>query len=566
MHLLLSSCRKTTWKLLLLLLLLPATLLAQTGKELDTRLANSRQLLDQGKYALAMAELKPVLSSQAKYKDMPQALYLYAVAALKAQQLQEASDKVGALLQQYPNWSQKEEALFLSANLALEQKDYAKGLSLLGEVKSASFDADKAAMEQAYLSRVNDKALLSGLLRQFPDDKALALVYADKLMAGWYSPADKNTLEELVRRFDLDKKKYAARAVAQKKGKYKVAVLLPFPLEDMEEKNLRKNQLFTDLYTGMLLARDSLAKQQIELNLFAYEAPADTNKVKAVLNLPEMASMDLIIGPVYKSAAKIISRFASQHEIVAINPLSEDASLVKNNPYQYLFRASLLTQAGKAANFAYDHFPVKSAVVVYSNSPDYIQYAQAYKAAFEKRGGKVLAMKPVSPTSTGAGLYANLDFSALGHLMVASNNVSVAYSTISNLERQTQKIPLITYASWLEMPQISLKQLDDQEVYFLNPWFVDSSQETVRAFKKDYVARFQVPPSEYVYAGFDLMYYFGNILARHGAAFHTALGNEGPISGAFLQGIGYAGQHDNQYVPLLKLDNLQLNVVNPVFK
>lgn len=565
MHALRPSCWQLTWRLFLLLLL-PATVLAQTGKELDTRLVNSRQLLDQGKYALAMAELNPVLQSTAKYRELPQALYLYAVAALKTQNLKEASDKVSTLLRQHPNWPQKEEAQFLAANIALEQKDYARGLGTLQEIKGDGFEADKAAMKQAYLSRINDKNLLAGLVRQFPDDRELALVFADKLMAGWYTASDKNTLEEIVSRFNLDKKKYAAKAVSLKKGKYNVAVLLPFPLEDMDEKNLRKNQLFTDLYTGILLARDSLAKQQIELNLFAYEAPADTNKVKAVLNLPEMASMDLIIGPVYKSASKIIARFANQHQIVAINPLSEDAALVKNNPYQYLFRASINTQARKAASYAYDSFPVKTALVVYSNSPDYIQFAQAYKAEFEKRGGKVLSMKPVSPSSSGGGLYANLDFSTLGHLVVASNNLSVAYTTISNLERQSKKVPLITYASWLEMPQLSLKQLDDQEVYFLHPWYVDSSQETVRAFKKDYVARFQVPPSEYVFAGFDLMYYFGNILARHGARFPAALQTEGPISGAFLQGIGYTGEHDNQFVPLLKLDNLQLNVVNPVFK
>jgi hypothetical protein len=127
-------------------------------------------------------------------------------------------------------------------------------------------------------------------------------------------------------------------------------------------------------------------------------------------------------------------------------------------------------------------------------------------------------------------------------------------------------VPVIAYSSWLEMPQLSLKQLDDQEIYFLYPWYVDSSQESARAFKNDYIARYQVPPSVYVYAGYDLMYYFGNILARHGSRFNTTLQSEGPISGTFLQGIGYAGEHDNQYVPLLKLDNLQLNVVNPVFK
>ena len=314
------------------------------------------------------------------------------------------------------------------------------------------------------------------------------------------------------------------------------------------------------------MARDSLAKQNILLNLFSYEAPADTNKVKELLNLPEMASMDLIIGPVYKSASKIISRFANQNQIIAINPLSDDISLVKNNPYLYLFRASIATQARKSATFAYDNFPVKTALVVYSNSEDHILFANMYKAEYEKRGGKVTLMKPISPTSAGGGTYAGMDFSSIGHLVVASNNPSVAYNTVSNLERLPNKIPLLTYGSWLEMTQLSLKQLDDQEVYFLYPWFIDSTQEPVKSFKKKYVARFHVPPSEYVHAGFDLMYYFGHVLARHGSRFNTSLNSEGTISGVFLQGIGYAGEHDNQYVPILKLDNLQLNVVNPVFK
>lgn len=554
-----------TWRLLLLLLL-PAAALGQTSKELDTRLGNARLLLDQGKYELALAELSPVVNAATNYKEKPQALYLYSVAALKAQKVPEAQSRVNTLLQQYPDWPNRAEAQYLAANIALEQKNYAQALTTLAQISDPALEADKAAMKQTYLSRINDKALLQGLVQQFPEDRDLALVYADKLLAGWYSDQDKATLEGIVNRFNLDRKKYAARQAGQKKSQYNVAVLLPFPLGEADEKELLKHQRFTDLYAGITLAKDSLAKQNIQLNLYAYDAPADTNQVKAVLNLPEMASMDLIIGPVYKSANKIISRFANQHQIIAINPLSEDGSLVTNNPYLYLFRASLTTQARKTAAFSFNNFPVKTAVVVYSNSEDDIVFAKAYKAEYEKLGGKVQLMKPVNPNSPAGGLYTGIDLATVGHLVVATDYPGVAYNTFSMLERLSQKVPVIAYGSWLEMPQLSLQQLDNQELYFLHPWYIDSSQESVRAFKKDFIARYQVPPSDEVHAGFDLMYYFGHILARHGSRFNTALSSEGPISGAFLQGIGYGAEHDNQYVPLLKLDNLQPYVVNPVFK
>jgi len=513
-----------------------------------------------------MAELSLVFKADEKNKSIPKALYLYSVAALNAKKYPEAQQRINQLLQKYSNWNNLEEAKYLSATIAFEQQNYEQALANLHDVNSPSFAADKVAMKQLYLSRIYNKALLNNLVVQNPEDREIAVVYADKLISGWYTENDKATLEKVVSQFKLDPKKYRPQATASKKNEYNVAVLLPFQLAETNKETLRKNQLAMNLYAGMELAKESLASQNIVLNLFAYDAPADTNKVKAILNLPELAKMDLIVGPVYKSANKIISRFAQQNQIIAINPLSDDAALLKNNPYLYLFNASITTQARKSASFAYDNFPLKTAVVVYSNSPDYITFAMAYKTEFEKRGGKVTAMKPVSPTSSGGGVYSGVNLSNLGHLMVASNNVSVAYNTISNLERLNNKLPVITYASWLEMSQFSISQLDEQEIYFLDPRFVDTSSESVREFKRNYISRFNIPPFENVYTGYDLLYYFGNILARHGSKFNTSLHTEGPISGVFYQGIGFGAQHDNQYVPLLKLDNLQLIVVNPVFK
>jgi ABC-type branched-subunit amino acid transport system substrate-binding protein len=276
--------------------------------------------------------------------------------------------------------------------------------------------------------------------------------------------------------------------------------------------------------------------------------------------------MDLIIGPIYKSANKIISRFAQQHQIIAVNPLSDDINLIKNNPYLYLYQPSIATQARKSANFAFDTFGPKGEVIIYSNTADGMEFARIYRAEFEKRGGKVMLSKAVSPTSTASGLYNGIEFANVGHLMIASNSMPVAVNTISTLERLSIKVPVVTFSSWLDISQLSLDQLDQQEIYFLHPKFVDTSQPVVREFKKDFIARFNIPPSNYAYTGFDMLYYFGNILARHGSHFNSTLASEGPISGAFFQGIGYTTERDNQYFPILKLDNLQINVVNPVFK
>ena len=546
---------------------LPGTLLAQSAREFDTRLQNGRLLLDQQKYEMAMAEFVPVVNAGKSYPNLPQALYLYSVAALNAKRIREAGGRIDQLLQQYPSWDNLDEARYVGAAIAFEQKDYAKALARLQDIKAKEFDEDKAAMKQLYLPRIDDKNNFAKLYEQYADDREVAVIYADKLAGGWFTEADKENLEKIVSKYKLDKKKYSGKALASaRKAQYNVAVLLPFDLQDSRGQAIRRNQFVTDLYAGMLMARDSLARNNINLNLFSYDAPVDTNQVKKVLSLPEMTAMDLIIGPVYKSANKIISRFAQQNQIIAVNPLSDDASLTKNNPYLYLYQPSIATQARKSANFAFDHFGPKGAVIVYSNTPDGIEFARIYRTEFEKRGGKILISKAVSPTSTASGLYNGIDLANVGHLMVASNSMPVAVNTMSTLERLSLKVPVVTFASWLDISQLSLNQLDQHDIYFLHPKFIDTSLPAVREFKKDYTARFNIPPSNYAYTGFDMLFYFGNILARHGTHFNSTLAAEGPISGAFFQGIGYATERDNQYIPILKLDNLQLNVVNPVFK
>jgi hypothetical protein len=69
----------------------------------------------------------------------------------------------------------------------------------------------------------------------------------------------------------------------------------------------------------------------------------------------------------------------------------------------------------------------------------------------------------------------------------------------------------------------------------------------------------------FAHSGFELLYYFGTQLHQHGPAFQQGLANSGPISGALFLGIGYpSGAHDNQYVPLTKLERLEVEVQNPV--
>ena len=87
-----------------------------------------------------------------------------------------------------------------------------------------------------------------------------------------------------------------------------------------------------------------------------------------------------------------------------------------------------------------------------------------------------------------------------------------------------------------------------------------------------YTSKYNLPPSQYAYTGFEMLYYFGRMLQEYGPQFNQQLSTAGVQPGLIFTGIGYTNpnqrgqlQPDNQYVPITKLENLQLSVVNPVF-
>ena len=532
------------------------------------RYQNGKTLIDQERYDLAMQELLPLTSPAAQFARGPEAAYLYAVAATRAKKWAEAEQMLNLVRNEYSKWPGLSEALFLQGQISFEQGEPDNALRVLSQIPAGQLEAEREAMKTAYLPRVKDKALFQTLVKNYPQDAAVARTYAGKLVAdGWYTDADKDQLNQLVAQFNLDKARYTPHPKAARKSSYNVAVLLPFEFADPSWQTVRKNQFVTDLYAGLRLAQDSLQREGHPVQLFAYDTGADTTQLKQLLALPELASMDMIIGPVYKSGSKLVARYAQQKQIVCINPLSQDGDLVLDNGWHYLFEPSLVTQAKQTAQFALNTFTGRTAVVLYEGTRDETTFGQAYKTAYEAQGGKVQVLRRVDSNvdeSLAASL-ADVDLKTVGHLLVASDNRNIGPYVFKQLQAQGVRVPIITYASWIDNSRVSLGQLDARDVYFLNPKYLDRTAPGVRRFRQLYMQQQHLPPSVFAFTGFELLYYFAQQLHQYGPAFQQNLAASGPVSGALFQGIGYpAGTHDNQYVPFTKLEHLEQEVLNPV--
>ncbi|MGI4735935.1 MAG: ABC transporter substrate-binding protein [Janthinobacterium lividum] len=558
------------WRRLLFLPLLALALSATAQGQL-TRYRTGKAQLDQGHYAAAMQELGPLAQPVNHFAQAPDAAYLYAVAATRLGKWAEAEQMLNLLRNQYATSPNLNEALYLQGQVSFEQGDYDTALRTLGQLPAEQYAAPREAMQATYLSKLKDRATWLRLRQRYPQSKLIGRLYADYLLsAGPLSDADRQQLDALVAQFKLDRSHYTAALAAPaaprslpRKGTYNIGVLLPFELQDNSWQTQRKNQFVTDLYAGLRLAQDSLQRAGHPVQLFAYDTGADTLTLKSVLALPELAGMDLLIGPVYKSGAKLLARYARDHQIICINPLSQDGSLVQDNPYHYLYAPSAATQGRVAAQFAATSFGTgRPAVLLHEDSKDDNDFATAYQAAYEAAGGHITATHAFRPDDLASlsAAFLPAEITGASHIVIASDNRKVgpaAFAALGTVPAATRPALLVPGA-WLDNPSLGVGQLGSAGVYYYHPRFFDRQGLGYRRFRQLYLTQQKLPPSVFANQGFELLLFFGNALQQYGPAFQAALATEATQPGAIFEGLSYPnGAHDNQTVPLLKLSNLE---------
>ena len=538
--------------------------------EASVRYRAGKNQLDQGNYALALAQLEPLAQRSAHFARAADAAYLAAVAQARLKQWPEAEQLLNLLRTEYPTYPNLPDALLLQGQVSFEQADFDTALKTLALLPPDKLATERENLKAAYLPRLADRNTWQRNLRRYPDDTTLGHAYADHLVAGGaYTEADRAQLDDLIAKYILDRARYTPRrpAAAAKKNSYNVAVLLPFELADPSWQTQRKNQFVTDLYAGLRLAQDSLQRAGRPIQLFAYDTGADTLALKQVLALPELAGMDLLVGPVYKSGAKLLAHYALEHQIACVNPLSQDGSLVLDNPWHYLYSPSSATQGRLAAQFAASTFANgRPALVLYEDSKDDETFATAYKAALEEQGGKVSGLRRFDPDvdASLAAAFAGPDLAAAGHVVVVSDNRRVGPYALRQVQQQpaATRPGLLAPGSWLDNPRLETEQLNGASTYFYQPKFYDEQAPGFRRFRSLYLQRQHLPPSVFACQGFELLLYFGNVLFQNGAAFQTGLAGAEPVPGAIFQGQSYlGGAHDNQVVPIVKLNGLEYQVL-----
>ena len=316
------------------------------------------------------------------------------------------------------------------------------------------------------------------------------------------------------------------------KEEYNIAFFLPFHSEEanaMDMENLtkgleqfpNKTRIALQYYEGALIALDSLKKQKLKIRLFVYDVDdIDSLYMVKLLKKPELAEMDLIIGPLYGSSFLPVSKFAKEKNIPIVSPFTQANKILFNNEYVCKVAPSTILQVEQMARFVADTFSTQNIILVNNNSDK----EASFYSTFKTNANQLLLERKkdtIKEARGYGGVQSFLNKSKVNVIVLPSNNQSYVSDFLSNLNILSDKYQIVLFGmqNWLNFDNLDFEYLTNLSVHIPDNNFVEYDSLTTKKFIKAFREKYNTDPDPYAFQGFDVTYYFVTALQKYGTGF-----------------------------------------------
>lgn len=533
--------------------------------EAAQRWQQAQKMYEEGRYNLAIENLKPIAAYRSDNSYAQRANYLFALCLYRQDDLVQAQGAIETLLQKHSEWRSVDEAYYLAGVIAAERKKWHKAMQYWQYSYTDNLRGDTDNAKLKLLASISTDSLRL-LQSQYSADRALALLLVQKLITEG-NKADKHTIDKLVNSFDFKEFQQEIVANMPQNKEMSVGLLLPFMHRNVNPKIASKSVLpAIDFYEGMRLAVEDLASlHQLVVKLHSYDTEKNANTIKDILSLTELTENQLLVGPIYPQGTTEIADFAAKHQIPLVNPLTIQRPYDANNTWAFMTESTAETQAQQVANYAVKNFSGDKVAIIYGVSPKDTMMAFSYKQQMEAQGKNIVLYRQVGKNSA-ANLIkflvqAGVD-SATSHIFVPNDESLVKIQFIGALGLLHLKVPVITYDTWLQSTDYTFEEFQRRHVHFIASSYANDDNDEVKRFKRRYLEKVKLVPSIRAFQGYEMMMYFGKMYALHGKDFIQKMRAAGYQKGFLFSGFDYSKGNDNQFVPLFKLEDLNMKLVN----
>ena len=293
----------------------------------------------------------------------------------------------------------------------------------------------------------------------------------------------------------------------------KMALMLPFHARE------KANSNYADFYKGVLLALSELKSEGISVDLSVFDTKNSVAGVQSIVEEhPELADVNLIVGPVHEAELKVLMPYAEENNIVVVSPLADLSSV----------SSPLLFQMQADGNNKYDKMTDlmaadREVIIIYAGEND-AEYLAEVKAQMNGRESLklnfVFNRESFFYNRNADGSNGSLvDAEALmrtasnkTYVVVASKETDVdrILTTLSSLRASIGgrslsygEYVVIGNRKWQNMKNIDSQSFFKNNVVFLVPYHAKRNEVELRQFDSLYIENYGTLPTMFSYRGYD---------------------------------------------------------------
>ncbi|MEP2667968.1 MAG: hypothetical protein ABJH04_03175 [Cyclobacteriaceae bacterium] len=543
----------------------------------------AREFFDNKNYGLAMEAFKPLIVYDKDNSFLEHSSFFYALSAYHQKFPAVAKDMLLQIKQLYPDWNQMGEVNYWMAKIYFDQRQYFQAMQVLREYPALNQQQNVAEMKQHYLKEIEDVEVLRMMWEEHPEDKVVGKLLARAISKQPFLDQDTQLVDSLITRFGLDRKEFEASLMPVNvfKDEYVVSLLFPFLAKTLEPTTSTKvNQSILDLYLGMKMAVDTLKSQGININLRSYDTERSTAITSELLEMEELKNSDLIVGPLFQNQTKLVQDFSINNKINMMNPVSNNAEFIGPNPFGLLLQPSGETLGARSAEWISANISNRNCMVFYGEAAkDTVTAASFLKRAEELELNIVFSEKvsrensvsifnklatPVEYDEFKNPIEFELKVDSIGSVFVASDDPIIYTKVISGVDTRGDSVIIVGNESWLNNAAANFATYERLHITMAAPTFTKLSSAAYVSFRKEFIKRHGVMPTENSKIGYEFMWFVGHSLKEHGVYFQEGIREKSFIPGYMFRGYDFSSGQSNQYVPFIHFKRGELEFIeNP---
>jgi len=334
---------------------------------------------------------------------------------------------------------------------------------------------------------------------------------------------------------------------------YRVGLVMPFKSSGAKG-GLTDASL--DFYEGVKIAMEDLEALGLKVRLYVYDSQRDSFGLDDMLQHPDIAKLDLMIGPVVPQELDKVARFCGKHQIPLVSPLRfyqapAGSGCIVINPF-----SNDSTRIKGVTEKALWNFPGRKVFVINDNTTESnrnIAYIKSVFNGYSRRSLHVVNYKENN-------LISQLPLFDSVVIVVPTSKTAALEMLIKYLETNPNAI-VVGHHTWLEKLEPTMNTMNLDRVFLPEMSFVDSRNPEVFRFRSRYRTAYFTEPSRFNYMGYDQMMFFGQAMMTFGKSFtNRVLGGSFPglqNEYAYKKRHGYIENYGINYVVVREMQPIR---------